>query len=254
MSAVGLRTLWTWMVLGGILLGGCSAAGRVQDVDSIPPRRSYEKLVESGRHMLEVDDALEGFNRGSYRFNYYFDEYLFLPVVRGYEFVLPNYVQGRLSNAFDNVGEFGNLTNSLFQFKLQSAGITVGRFVINSTVGIAGLWDPATAWGLRRQSRNFGQTLARYGAGSGSYLVLPILGPSNVRDASGMLVDTAAASLVGPAALWSGDTVATIAYTGTSAVDKRHRVPFRYRQTGSPFEYELLRMLNDMAGEIGVPD
>jgi len=254
MSADGLRRLWAGVVLGGILLGGCSTAARMKDVNSTPPLRSYEQLVGSGRHLLEVDDSLEGFNRGSYRFNYYFDGFLFIPMVRGYEFVLPNYVQGRLSNAFDNVGEFGNLTNSLLQFKLKSAGITVGRFVVNSTVGIAGLWDPATAWGLRRQSRNLGQTLACYGAGSGSYLVLPILGPINVRDASGMLLDTAAASLVGPAALWSGNTVASIAYTGTSAVDKRHRVPFRYRQTGSPFEYELLRMLNSMMGESGVPD
>jgi phospholipid-binding lipoprotein MlaA len=254
MSTGGLRRLWAGMVLWGILLGGCSTPARLKDLDSTPPLRSYENLVESGRHLLEVDDSLEGFNRGSYRFNYYFDEYLFIPLVHGYEFVLPNYVQGRLSNAFENVGEFGNLTNSLLQFKLKSAGITVGRFVVNSTVGIAGLWDPATAWGLRRVSRNFGQTLACYGAGSGSYLVLPILGPSNVRDASGMLVDTATASLLGPATLWSGNSVATIAYTGASAVDKRHRVAFRYRQTGSPFEYELLRMLNSMAGELSVAD
>ena len=249
MATGGLRKLWAGMVLTGIFLGGCSTLAPQSVGESTPPLRSYETLVESGRHLLEVDDSLEGFNRGSYRFNYYFDEYLFIPVVRGYEFVLPNYVQQRLSNAFDNVGEFGNLTNSLLQFKLKSAGVTVGRFVVNSTAGVAGLWDPATAWGLRRQSRNFGQTLERYGAGAGSYLVLPILGPSNVRDASGMLVDTVAASFAGPAALWSDDTVATIAFTGTSAVDKRHRVPFRYRQTGSPFEYELLRMLNTMMGE-----
>lgn len=252
MSASVLRRLWAGMVLVGTLLGGCCNFAPHDDTKgSIPPLRSYENVVGSGRHLLDDDDSLEGFNRRSYRFNYYFDTYIFIPAVRGYEFVLPRYAQDRLSNAFDNIGEFNNLTNSLLQLELKSMGITIGRFIVNSSVGIAGLWDPATAWGLSRQSQNFGQTLRHYGIGSGSYLVLPLLGPSNVRDASGMLIDTAASSLMGPSALITTDTVATIAYTSSSAVDKRHRTPFRYRQTGSPFEYELLRMLNGLMGEGG---
>jgi phospholipid-binding lipoprotein MlaA len=208
--------------------------------------RTYEEVEKSGiAHMLDVTDSVEGFNRGAYRFNYYFDEYFFLPVVHTYEFILPDYVEDRISSAIDNIGEFGNLTNNLLQLKFKAAGITLSRFVINSTIGIGGLWDPAGAMGLEPRIEDFGQTLGYYGVGKGSYLVLPILGPSNVRDTAGMAVDATASSFAGPIA-WIDSTAASAAYSGTYAVDRRHRIPFRYRQSGSPFEYELLRMLSTM--------
>ncbi len=204
-----------------------------------------------GPHLLEVPDPLEGFNRGAYRFNYYFDKYAFLPVVRAYEFILPGYAQDRISSALDNIGEFGNLANNLLQLRLKGAGITVGRFVINSTVGVAGFWDPATELGLRRQPEDFGQTLGHYGVAPGAYLVLPVLGPSSVRDAAGLAADSAAFALVGPSA-WVNDLSISAAYGGIAAVDRRHRIPFRYHQTGSPFEYELLRMLYPLRRELEV--
>lgn len=234
-----------------LLVGGCSSLSK-NGQDFVPPLRSNETVVKDEKpSMLEVSDSLEGFNRGVYRFNYYFDEYLMLPVVRSYEFILPDYVEDRVSNAIDNINEFGNLTNNLLQLKFAAVGITLGRLIINSTVGVAGLWDPAGSWGLVRQTEDFGQTLAHYGVGNGSYVVLPILGPSNVRDTVGFAADTAAFSLAGPAA-WVDDTGITLAFTGTSVVDKRHRIPFRYRQTGSPFEYELLRMLYTMKRDYDV--
>lgn len=248
-----LKNMFAVVILS-LCLSGCGTLTQREPDTQQPPLRTYENLVGVRENLLEVDDSLERGNRSIYRFNYYFDRYLFIPTVRSYEFVVPEYVQSRLSNAFDNLGEFGNLTNSLLQLKFGSAGIAVGRFVVNSTVGIAGFWDPASGWGLTRQPRNFGQTLGRYGAGSGSYLVLPIFGPSNIRDSLGLLADTAAFSLVGPAALWANDTAASIAYSGTSAVDKRHRVSFRYRQTGSPFEYELLRKMNSMKIDFSLND
>ncbi|ADI85449.1 VacJ family lipoprotein [Geobacter sulfurreducens] len=231
------------VVLAALLpAAGCSSLPQAVPADALP-LRTYENVVKEGKSpMFEVSDSLEGFNRGVYRFNYYFDEYLFRPVVRTYETIMPDYAEDRVSSAIDNIGEVANLANNLMQLKFKAAGITVSRFVINSTVGVAGLWDPAGAWGLRRQPEDFGQTLGRYGAGNGSYLVLPVLGPSNVRDTAGLAVDSAAFNLVGPAA-WVDNAAVTTAYTGTSAVDRRHRIPFRYRQTGSPFEYELLRML-----------
>jgi phospholipid-binding lipoprotein MlaA len=234
-----------------LLIGGCSTLPE-NGQGTVPPLRTYEDVVPDEKtSILEVSDSIEGFNRGVYRFNYYFDEYLFLPVVRTYEFILPDYVEDRVSNAIDNINEFGNLTNNLFQLKFKAVGITLGRLIINTSVGVAGLWDPAGSWGLVRQTEDFGQTLAHYGVGNGSYIVLPILGPSNVRDTVGFAADTASFSLVGPAA-WVDDTGATLAFTGTSAVDKRHRIPFRYSQTGSPFEYELLRMLYTMKRDYDV--
>ncbi len=236
-----------------LLVSGCATLPETGP-QTTPPIRRYEDVVTTGGpHLLEAPDPLEGFNRRAYRFNYYLDRYLLLPVVRAYEFLLPDYAEDRISSALDNIGEFGNLANNLLQLKLGDAGITLGRVLVNSTVGVAGLWDPATGWGLRRQPEDFGQTLGRYGLGSGAYLVLPVLGPSSARDAAGVLADSAAFSLVGPSA-WVNEVSVSAAYGGTAAVDRRHRVSFRYYETGSPFEYELLRMLYPLRRELEVAD
>lgn len=244
------------LIAGGMLLlmldTGCSTLPEAGPGPVEPPLRRYEDLVEPGTHnMLDVKDSVEGFNRGSYRFNYYFDEYLYLPAVRGYEFIMPNYLEDRVSDAIDNLNEITNLTNNLFQFKFKAAGVTLGRFLINSTVGVAGLWDPATKWGLERRTQDFGLTLGHYGAGDGSYLMLPVLGASNVRDTGGFAADSATFVYAGPIA-WIDNGTFTAAYSGVNALDRRHRIPFRYRQTGSPFEYELLRTLYTMKREFDI--
>lgn len=231
-----------------LLAPACSTLPEVPP-DAVPPLRGFEDLAEEDKiHMLEVKDSAEGFNRGTYRFNYYFDEYLFRPVVRAYEFVLPDYVEDRVSHAVDNISEVTNFANNLLQLRFKDAGITLSRFVINSTVGVAGLWDPAEKWGLKWQGEDFGQTLGSHGVSNGSYLVLPVLGPSNVRDAAGFVTDTTAFTLLGPPA-WVNNTTVTVGYNTVASVDRRHRIPFRYRQTGSPFEYELLRTLYTMKRE-----
>jgi phospholipid-binding lipoprotein MlaA len=236
-----------------LLLCGCSTLPHTGP-DTVSPLRTYEDIVKDGDGgLLDVPDSIEGFNRGAYRFNYYFDRYFLHPIVQGYEFILPEYAQDRVSSALDNIGEIGNLTNNLLQLKFNAVGITLGRFVINSTVGLAGLWDPATRWGLARQRQDFGLTLAHYGAGNGSYLVLPIFGPSNVRDTAGLAVDGTTYGLIGPVA--GAATIASWAgagHSGLKGVDQRHRVRFQYRDTGSPFEYELLRMIYTMQRELQI--
>lgn len=191
---------------------------------------------------MEVSDPLSRMNRKVYRFNYYFDRYLFLPVVSGYEFITPVYGQERVSNFFDNLGEFGNFTNGVFQLKMKSAGITLSRFAINTTVGIAGLWDPATGWNLERQDEDFGQTLGWYGVGNGAYLVLPVLGPSNARDTGGLVGDAVIFNVVDPYNFDHNQNL-VIPYIAGKAIDARHRQSFRYYGTGDPFEYELVRLL-----------
>lgn len=243
MKRTGLLVIFTL-----VLLSGCSTVPKMGP-DTEPPLRRFEDLAEEDKiQMLAIKDSVEGFNRGTYRFNYYFDEYFFRPVVKGYEFVVPNYLEDRVSNAVDNLGEVTNFANNLLQFRFKEAGVTLGRFVINSTVGVAGLWDPAENWGLEREPEDFGQTLGSYGVGHGSYIVLPAIGPSNVRDTTGFVTDTAAFTYLGPPA-WLNNGAATFAYNTTAAIDKRHRSEFRYRQTGSPFEYELLRALYTLKRE-----
>ena len=135
--------------LAVLFASGCSVTPKVDpDVAYEPPKHKAENYIkESVVYAADVYDPWEGFNRRAYTFNYYFDKFLYLPIVRTYEFITPNYVEKRVSNFVDNVFEFNNFTNNLLQLKLKRTGITLARFLINTTVGIAGLWDPATGWG-----------------------------------------------------------------------------------------------------------
>jgi phospholipid-binding lipoprotein MlaA len=208
-------------------------------------------LKETVVYAADVYDPLEPLNRRIYSFNYYFDKFLFLPVVNTYAFITPDYVEDRVSNFVSNVFEYRNFYNNLLQLKFKKTGITLARFVVNTTVGVAGLWDPATKWGMPRQYEDFGQTLGHYGVGNGPYLVVPILGPSNLRDATGDLTDYATFTYTGPPA-WVDDETTGLVFTGVSAVDNRHRQSFRYYQSGSPFEYEMIRMLYTSKREIEI--
>jgi phospholipid-binding lipoprotein MlaA len=225
-----------------LFASGCSVTPK-QTADLGPPLYKAEDIIkESVVYPVDIYDPLEGFNRRAYTFNYYFDKFLYLPVVNTYEFIMPDYMEDRVSSFVDNVYEFNNFTNNLLQLKIKKTGITLARFVVNTTVGIVGLWDPATHWGLKRQAEDFGQTLGHYGVGNGPYIVLPIFGPSNLRDTTGLVTDAVAFNYLGPPA-WIDDDTTTLVFTAVTAVDKRHRTKFRYYQTGSPFEYDLIRML-----------
>ena len=246
------QTMVTLLALSLVIGAGCSTLPDTPP-GTEPPLRNFEELpVDERIQMLDVKDSIEGFNRGTYRFNYYFDEYLFRPVVKGYEFITPNYVEDRISNVIDNLNEVTNFANNLLQCRLKAAGTTLSRFAINSTIGVAGLWDPAeNFFGLESEVEDFGQTLGRYGVDNGTYIVLPVLGPSNARDTTGFVTDTAAFTYLGPPA-WVNNPGVTVGYNVVASVGKRHRVPFRYRQTGSPFEYELLRALYTMKREFDI--
>ena len=237
------------LLAGLLLLSACSTTPKTTQ-NTEPPMRKYEELVDQSKsHPIDVYDPLEGFNRGVYRFNYYFDKFIFLPIVKTYEFILPGFVQQSVSNFIDNIYEFNNFTNNLLQLKFKESGITLARFVMNSTIGLGGLFDPATNFELYRQKEDFGQTLGHYGVGNGPYLVLPVLGPSNLRDTTGIVADAYAFGAYGPPA-WVDDEDATLVFNVVTAIDKRHRVPFRYYETGTPFEYEMIRMLYTSQREI----
>lgn len=189
---------------------------------------------------LRVFDPLETFNRGVYTFNAGFDRYVFLPVVEGYEFVTPVFVQHRISDFFNNLTEFRNFTNSVLQLKPEQAGRAFLRFVINVMFGFGGLYDLATAKGIEQQPEDFGETLGHWGAGPGPYLVIPILGPSNVRDGTGLAADALAFYYALPAEVTSSVAYYVLMY-GLRPIDARHQLAFRYYGTGSPFEYDLVR-------------
>jgi phospholipid-binding lipoprotein MlaA len=135
-------------------------------------------------------DPLEPINRKVFWFNDKFDQYLLKPAATGWDWLLPGAVERSVRNFFDNLRFPVRATNDLLQAKLEHAAVDVGRFAVNTTVGAAGFFDPATTWGLQRNDEDLGQTLGYYGCPSGPYLVLPIFGPSNPRDAVGLVGDS----------------------------------------------------------------
>ncbi|MGL5087851.1 MAG: MlaA family lipoprotein, partial [Cetobacterium sp.] len=195
-----------------------------------------------GTKFIEVYDPLEPLNRRIYYFNYYLDKYILIPAVNTYEYITPNLVQKGVSNFFSNLGEINTFLNSVLQFEGKKATITLARFGINSTFGIFGVFDVATALELPKNYEDFGLTLAKYGIGNGPYLILPGFGPSNLRDTTGKAVGIVAVSETNPYDMPIGLDITHPGITTLNAVDIRKvSKNFRYYGTGSPFEYEYVR-------------
>ena len=135
-------------------------------------------------------DPWEGFNRAVFRFNDTADRWVLKPVATTYRQVTPFFLQAGITNFFGNIGEVTNTVNSVLQWKWSRAGNDAGRFLVNSTVGVVGLFDVAKHMGLEaNDGEDFGQTLAVWGVPEGPYLVIPFVGPSTVRDVPGEVVD-----------------------------------------------------------------
>lgn len=147
-----------------VLLGGCASTGN--------PR-----------------DPLEPVNRGIYTFNEAVDTTLLKPAAELYRGLVPRLVRTGVSNVFSNINDVIVALNNLLQGKVTNAASDTGRFLVNSTIGLLGIFDVATPLGLPKNNEDFGQTLGWWGVGDGPYIVLPIFGPSNVRDTFGLVVD-----------------------------------------------------------------
>jgi phospholipid-binding lipoprotein MlaA len=135
-------------------------------------------------------DPWERMNRGTYKFNDAIDRAVVKPVAKGYVKVTPQPVRTGVTNFFDNLETPITMVNDLLQWQVKAFFNDTARLVLNTTLGIGGLFDPATRAGLDRNDRDFGQTLGVWGVKSGPYVVLPVLGPSDVRDAFGRGADT----------------------------------------------------------------
>jgi phospholipid-binding lipoprotein MlaA len=132
-------------------------------------------------------DPLEGLNRAMFSFNEGVDNAILKPVASGYKTIMPELARTGVTNFFSNLRDLWIGVNNILQGKVGDGASDFGRFVINSTVGMLGLFDIASDTGLEKHNEDFGQTLGRWGVGSGAYVVLPILGPSNVRDGLSLL-------------------------------------------------------------------
>ncbi|MEQ9070315.1 MAG: VacJ family lipoprotein [Gimesia chilikensis] len=135
-------------------------------------------------------DPWRNTNERVFRFNDYFDTILVRPVAQGYTTFVPRFLRQGIGNFFSNLNDINVFVNDLLQLKLEDAASDGGRFLINSTIGVAGILDVASEWGLDKNQEDFGQTLGAWGVSSGPYVVLPVFGTSTVRDSFGLVLDT----------------------------------------------------------------
>lgn len=158
-----LRTLFLALAISG-LASGCATSGNPKD-------------------------PVEGFNRAVFAFNEGLDTVLIKPVAQGYDAALPMPVRTGVTNFFGNIADLFIGVNNVLQGKPDQALSDLGRVLINSTIGILGLFDIATEAGLEKHDEDFGQTFGRWGIGDGAYVVIPVYGPRTVRDTAGLVLD-----------------------------------------------------------------
>jgi phospholipid-binding lipoprotein MlaA len=185
-------------------------------------------------------DPWERLNRFTYRFNARFDEAVFLPVANTYR-RLPSPLRSGVHNFFANLAEVNNVINYTLQWRLRLGVRSLGRFVVNSTLGLGGLIDVGKHIRLPDAPTGFSTTLGRWGMHPGPYLVLPLLGPSTLRDGFGLVADFGTDHVVNLANFYRGNESWFLG--GTNIIDERANVDFRYYSTGSPFEYDMIRFL-----------
>jgi phospholipid-binding lipoprotein MlaA len=169
----------------------CAGALVVALVGAVGPGAAVAKEPVSEDDGQGQGDPLEGLNRKIFAFNDTLDDWVLAPAARGWKRITPAAVRRSVANFFENVRTPIIGANNLLQGKARAGASDVGRFGVNTTVGLLGLFDPATGWGLEKHEEDFGQTLGVWRIPNGPYLVLPLLGPSTVRDTGGAVTDNA---------------------------------------------------------------
>ena len=237
---MGIRLTAALALLASVCLGAC--AGTV--TAPIPPQRQLQDVTRPGEvFALEVYDPIERWNRGVYTFNARADRTVILPIVNAYRFVTPEFVRNRIQRLLLEPDRDPDLR--------QCGAAAQARYCRAGGAPVHQQRPARRRRPLRHRGRDgrvpqvtedFGQTLGHWGVGDGPYLVLPLLGPSNLRDASGLAVDSVGFSLLIPPGIRSSAAYLGTAY-GLRPIDLRSNIPFRYYRTGSPFEYDLIRLV-----------
>lgn len=183
------KTIWLGAVVAALAIH-LSFAPQALAQEVQPGDYDDFDLYEDYYGGTEIRDPLEPLNRGIFKFNEVFDTFVMRPIARSYIFVVPEYGRQRVTNVVTNLGEPVNMLNGFLQGDPERGFTSLWRFILNSTLGVAGIFDFAGYnAGLTHKDEDFGQTLGVYGVGSGPYIVLPFLGPSSGRDLTGRVVD-----------------------------------------------------------------
>lgn len=191
---------------------------------------------------IDENDPLESMNRSIYRFNAAVDEYVYIPVVDGYKTVVPLPARSGINNFFNNLEDIATAVNLLLQGEFKKTVETTGRVVVNTTMGLVGLFDVGSQVGLTRYDADFGQTLGVYGVGSGPYIVVPFIGPKTTRSATGIVADIAIQNELNYLGMqeYMSEHIWSLALYG---IDMRYSINFAYGDVNSAFEYDLVRFL-----------
>lgn len=182
--------IWRSIIVAGCLvLGGCASS---KSASEQAQNANFDKAEGKEVDASDPRDPLESFNRAMWSFNWdILDKYVLRPVAVSYRENVPHFVRRGVHNAALNLEEPSSTVNNLLQGEMQGMAVSAGRFVINTTVGLLGTVDIAKDMGLERRPEEFGEVLGTWGAGTGPYLMLPALGPNDIRSATGTIVDNA---------------------------------------------------------------
>lgn len=253
------------LLFGLLQLGACAPyAKNMVDPDLTMEPSTFRTEINHWPHdgdhdfdFLEVYDPWEPMNRSLYKFNADLDKGVVLPVTDAYEAVIPPPVRTGVSNVIQNLNEVPIFVNSMLQGKIRKSAITTSRFLINSTFGMLGVMDLASdSESLKRQNEDFGQTFGVWGFGNGPYYVMPLFGPSNLRDSFGFGADFLFLlyQMHFTYKLLGVKETKSVAYTEIAlrALNRRSNTSFRYYSTGSPFEYELVRFIYTKKRELDI--
>ena len=202
-----------------ILTGLIAATAGLVLAQGAQANSSLSRPADGSQALGQIADPLEGWNRGVYGFNRGLDRAIIRPAAMGYRRILPGQAREGVHNALGNLGSPVLFLNDLMQVRPTAASQTAVRFVVNSTVGVLGVFDVASIMGVYRHRADFGQTLGHYGVGTGAYIYLPVFGPSSVRDTVGLVVNMALDPI--NYARFNGDVATKVAVITLNALDTR---------------------------------
>jgi len=224
-------------IFGAVVLALTGGAAQAQAAESAPMTTDRDV---SG---LQVSDPWEGMNRGLYAVHDAIDTAVLEPVALGYRYVVPSPARTGVRNLLRNLNSPVVFANDVLQGSPSKAGVTIARFGVNTTIGVAGIFDVADHFGLKRRNEDFGQTLGVWGVGEGPYLFIPVLGPNNVRDAFGRVVDFAFDPL--NYANYDGDTAVSVSRGVLSGLDAREQLidPVRDIKAQSADPYATMKRI-----------
>ena len=237
------------IILITLIFIGCSNVkekSSLEKKEKIDTTQNFKLHLNNGNStLMDAYDPLEPLNRRIYYFNYQFDNWVALPLSSSYKFFMPQTIRTGVGNFFSNLYEPVSAINGVLILDYKTILTGVSRFLINTTIGVVGLFDVATYIDIPEHKVTFNDTLSLYGVKDGPYLVLPFFGPSDLRNTGSLLTTFVLRAPLDPINIYSGSGSLLQDYSIKSleVIDTRSKIDFRYYSLGTPFEYEYVRLL-----------